>query len=133
MHLSALGHSYGSLTTAQALNELGQTGVVDDAAFYGSPGLGSTDRTIGWGPLERAVPIGDESDLYLADHHAFVMSTPNDPVSGDPTILGVPVPALGDLGQLGPNPTTLPLEQLSTGAILTPDGVSRAFGVSAFR
>ncbi|WP_029116220.1 alpha/beta hydrolase [Mycobacterium sp. URHB0044] len=125
VHLSALGHSYGSLTTAQALNELGQTGVVDDAAFYGSPGLGSTDRTVGWGPLERAVPIGDEADLSLADHHAYVMSTPNDPVSGNPTLLGLPLPALGDLGQLGPNPTTLPLEQLSTGATTTHDGVAR--------
>ncbi len=125
VHLSALGHSYGSLTTAQALNELGETGVVDDAAFYGSPGLGDTDRTVGWGPLERAVPIGDESDLSLADHHAYVMSTPNDPVSGNPTLLGLPLPALGDLGQFGPNPTTLPLEQLSTGATTTHDGVAR--------
>ena len=38
VHLSAFGHSYGSMATAQALNELGAAGVVDDAAFYGSPG-----------------------------------------------------------------------------------------------
>ena len=45
VHLSAFGHSYGSLTTAQALNELGETGVVDNAAFYGSPGLGYANES----------------------------------------------------------------------------------------
>ena len=45
VHLSAFGHSYGSLTTAQVLNVRGATGVVDDAAFYGSPGLGYTNET----------------------------------------------------------------------------------------
>ena len=48
VELSAFGHSYGSTTTAQALNELGQKGVVDNAAFYGSPGLGwSNDKVLG--------------------------------------------------------------------------------------
>jgi hypothetical protein len=42
VQLSAFGHSYGSLTTAQALHDLGQTGVIDDAVFYGSPGPGTT-------------------------------------------------------------------------------------------
>ena len=114
VHLSAFGHSYGSLTTAQALNELGATGVVDDAAFYGSPGLGYTnetwtDRSIGI-PIERPYVIDDESDLFLADGHAFVMSAPEDPISGDPNVLGIPMPSAGDLGQFGPNPLTLPLE-----------------------
>ncbi len=125
VHLSAFGHSYGSLTTAQALHELGETGVVDAAAFYGSPGLGSTDATVGFGPTERAVPIRDEADLYLADGHAFVMSAPDDPVSGDPTLFGLELPALGDLNQLGPNPTGLPLEQLSSAGAVTSDGVAR--------
>ncbi|MDH6195285.1 hypothetical protein M2272_001925 [Mycobacterium frederiksbergense] len=129
VHLSAFGHSYGSLTTAQALNELGVSGVVDDAAFYGSPGLGDSnvpETVIGprGVPYEVSVPIRDESDLFLADGHAFVMSAPEDPISGDPRILGVPVPALGDFGALGPNPLTLPLEQLSADAAVT-DGVSR--------
>ncbi len=119
VHLSAFGHSYGSVATAQALNELGQTGVVDDAVFYGSPGLGHTDETVGWGPLERAVPIMNESDLNMADKHVYVMSSPDDPVSGDPTLLGVPMPGLGDLGQLGPNPLDLPFERLSTDAAVT--------------
>ncbi|KUI35157.1 alpha/beta hydrolase [Mycobacterium sp. IS-1496] len=129
VNLSAFGHSYGSLTTAQALHELGEAGVVDSAAFYGSPGLGFTDQTTtewhGNVPYEAAVPIRDESDLFLPDGQAYVMSAPGDPVSGDPTVLGVPVPALGDFGALGPNPLTLPMEQLSSGATVTPDGVSR--------
>jgi hypothetical protein len=119
VHLSAFGHSYGSVATAQALNELGATGVVDDAVFYGSPGLGHTDETVGWGPLERAVPIANEAQLNMPDNHVYVMSSPDDPVSGDPTVLGVPAPGLGDLGQLGPNPLTLPFERLSTDAAVT--------------
>lgn len=125
VHLSALGHSYGSLTTAQALNELGATGVVDDAAFYGSPGLGHTDATVTeYGtrgvPHEVAVPIRDESDLFLADGHAYVMSAPEDPISGDPNWHEIPYPSAGDLGVFGPNPTTLPLEQLSAEAGTSP-------------
>lgn len=119
VHLSAFGHSYGSMATAQALHELGQTGVVDDAVFYGSPGLGHTDATVGWGPLERAVPIMNEADLNLSDKHVYVMSSPDDPVSGDPSLMGVPMPGFGDLGQFGPNPLTLPFEQLSTDAAIT--------------
>jgi len=38
-HLTALGHSYGSTTTGFALQE--QTGV-DDAVFFGSPGIGTS-------------------------------------------------------------------------------------------
>ncbi|MBY0290333.1 MAG: alpha/beta hydrolase family protein [Mycobacteriaceae bacterium] len=119
VHLSAFGHSYGSLATAQALNELGATGVVDEAVFYGSPGLGHTDETVGWGPLERAVPIMNEGDLNMADKHVYVMSSPDDPVSGDPTLFGVSMPGLGDLNQLGPNPLDLPFERLSTDAAIT--------------
>ncbi|MGV0838538.1 alpha/beta hydrolase, partial [Mycolicibacterium thermoresistibile] len=123
VNLSAFGHSYGSLTTAQALHELGETGVVDNAAFYGSPGLGFTDPATEYGL--RGVPIRDESDMFLADGHAYVMSAPEDPISGDPNLWGIPLPSAGDLGQFGPNPLTLPLEQLSTGATVTPDGVAR--------
>ncbi|WP_193046837.1 alpha/beta hydrolase [Mycolicibacterium baixiangningiae] len=130
VHLSAFGHSYGSLTTAQALNELGQPGVVDDAAFYGSPGLGFTNDSVTHHnaqgvPIETHPPIRDESDLYLADGHAYVMSAPGDPISGDPKWGPIPLPSAGDLGAFGPNPLTLPLEQLSAGAATTPDGVSR--------
>jgi hypothetical protein len=136
VHLSALGHSYGSLTTAQALNELGQTGVVDDAAFYGSPGLGHTeDMTTKIGafgvPYEVARPISDESDMFLRDGHAYVMTAPGDWISGDPRLGPIPMPSAGDLGQFGPNPTTLPLEQLSSDAGSSPtDHVPRTGATS---
>jgi len=131
VHLSAFGHSYGSLTTAQALTELGQTGVVDDAAFYGSPGLGHADDMVTkigphGVPYELARPIGDEVDMNLADGHAYVMTAPGDWISGDPHIGPFELPSAGDLGQFGPNPTTLPLEQLSSDAAVSPtDNVPR--------
>ncbi|MEV3905340.1 alpha/beta hydrolase [Mycobacterium sp. NPDC050551] len=134
VNLSAFGHSYGSLTTAQALNELGETGVVDNAAFYGSPGLGFTDETTteyhGNVPYQTHVPISDESDLFLANGHAYVMSAPGDPISGDPSKWGIPYPSAGDLGAFGPNPLTLPLEQLSSEAAVTHDGVPRPGAVA---
>ncbi|MGV0655388.1 alpha/beta hydrolase [Mycolicibacterium thermoresistibile] len=124
VNLSAFGHSYGSLTTAQALHELGETGVVDNAAFYGSPGLGFTNPP----PTEYSLhgtPIRDESDMFLADGHAFVMSAPGDWISGDPKVGPFTLPSAGDLNQFGPNPSSLPLEQLSADATVTPDGVVR--------
>ncbi len=121
VELSAFGHSYGSTTTAQALNELGEKGVIDNAAFYGSPGLGwSNEKLLGFIPT----PITDESDLYLDQGHGFVMSAHNDPVSegyGPGNI----IPSLADLGGHGPNTNTLPLEHLSSDAATTPDGVVR--------
>ncbi|MCK0176264.1 alpha/beta hydrolase [Mycolicibacterium sp. F2034L] len=131
VHLSAFGHSYGSLTTAQALVEVGEVGVVDDAAFYGSPGLGHTnemDTKIGVHgvPYEVAAPIRDEADMFLPDGHGYVMSAPEDPISGDPNWKGLPLPSAGDIGQFGPNPLTLPLEQLSSNAATSPaDNVAR--------
>ena len=121
VELSAFGHSYGSTTTAQALNELGQKGVVDNAAFYGSPGLGwSNDKVLGLIPQ----PIRDEPDLYLDQGHGFVMSAHNDPVSegyGPGNLL----PSLADAGGHGPNTNTLPLEHLSSDPVTTADGVAR--------
>jgi hypothetical protein len=126
VHLSAFGHSYGSMTTAQALNELGETGVVDAAAFYGSPGLGyANERVMGaFGKF-----ITDEPDLFLEQGHGYVMSAHNDPVSEEYIWNGISLPALADAGAHGPNPNTLPLEQLGTDAAVTPDGVSRSGAV----
>ncbi|MGH3942152.1 MAG: alpha/beta hydrolase [Pseudonocardiaceae bacterium] len=42
LHLTALGHSYGSTTTGLALQE---TEVVEDVVFFGSPGIGTSDVT----------------------------------------------------------------------------------------
>ena len=122
VHLSAFGHSYGSTTTAQALNELGEKGVVDDAVFYGSPGLGhANEKILGvFGTF-----INDEDDLFLDQGRGYVMSADQDWVSQGGTLGGVPLPGLADVGTHGPRTTTLPLEQLSTAATTTPDGVAR--------
>ena len=122
VELSAFGHSYGSTTTAQALNELGEKGVVDNAVFYGSPGLGhANDKILGvFGTF-----ITNESDLNVDPGHAYVMSAYNDPVSEGYNWNGIPLPSLADGGLHGPNTNSLPLQHLSTAATTTADGVQR--------
>ena len=61
-HLTAVGHSYGSTTTAHAL---AQTAVVDDAVLFGSPGI-TTD---------------DPADLGLAPEHVGVIEARGDIVA----------------------------------------------------
>jgi hypothetical protein len=101
-HLTLLGHSYGSTTAGLALRQ--ETGV-DDAVFFGSPGLG-TDHV---------------EDLRLAPGHAYYIEA-----SGD---------LVGDLGIFGADPSSMSgMEHLSaaasdvvdpaTGAISHRDGVT---------
>jgi hypothetical protein len=61
-HLTALGHSYGSLTTGLALQQ--PTGV-DDVVFFGSPGVGTSKV----------------EDLQVPGGHAFVIEARNDAVA----------------------------------------------------
>ena len=61
LNLTAIGHSYGSLTTGLALQ---QSHGVGAAIFYGSPGV------------EAAAP----EQLGLAPGRVFVMQTPDDPI-----------------------------------------------------
>jgi hypothetical protein len=124
--LTAIGHSYGSLTTGLALQEPGNHGVTD-AIFYGSPGIEATT------PQELQLPPG----------HVFTMETPNDPIQavydGPPALKAgaamLPPPfnsmalsGLGALdltgaGQFGPNPATNPnFTHLATGPVTVPDG-----------
>ncbi|SLI42306.1 Alpha/beta hydrolase of uncharacterised function (DUF1023) [Mycobacteroides abscessus subsp. bolletii] len=118
-HITAIGHSYGSLTTGLALQEPGNHGITD-AIFYGSPGIEAET------PAELGVQAG----------HVFTMETPDDPIQlvydGPdiarhttllPAILwGHDVIGLGDYG---PNPATNPnFTHLETGAVTTPDGRS---------
>lgn len=124
--LTAIGHSYGSLTTGLALQEPGNHGVTD-AIFYGSPGI------------EASTP----AQLQLPDGHVFTMETPNDPIQavydGPPALKAgaamLPPPfngiAVGGLealdltgaGQFGPNPATNPnFTHLATGPVTVPDG-----------
>lgn len=116
--LTAIGHSYGSLTTGLALQEPGNH-PVSDALFYGSPGI------------EAATP----QQLHLAPGHVYTMETPDDPIrwTYDRRHLIPAIPALGGLlgagaeaagtGAFGPNPATNPgFTHLGTGAAAVPDG-----------
>lgn len=65
VHITALGHSYGSLATSLALQR-GASALVDDVVFYGSPGV-------------RAKV---EADLGIADRHVYVMKAEGDSIAG---------------------------------------------------
>ncbi|MGH3923570.1 MAG: alpha/beta hydrolase, partial [Pseudonocardiaceae bacterium] len=89
-HLTALGHSYGSTTTGFALQE--QTGV-DDAVFFGSPGLGASHS----------------SEIQVAEGHIYRIEARNDIVA--------------DAGQFGIDPTYVDgVTGLSARAETLPDG-----------
>lgn len=92
-HLTTLGHSYGSTTTGYALQD--GTGA-DDAVFFGSPGLGTSD-------------VGD---LGVPAGHVFVAEADWDPVA--------------DLAAFGPDPNQMPgVTGISTHDGTGPDGVDR--------
>jgi hypothetical protein len=122
-HLTAIGHSYGSLTTGLALQVPGNHGV-SDAIFYGSPGI------------EASTP----AQLNLQAGHVFTMETPNDPINyvytGPPALhmlaAATPMP-FDDLflsasdasgtGHFGPNPATNPnFTRMETGPMTMLDG-----------
>ena len=95
-HLTALGHSYGSLTTGYALQHDG-TGV-DDAVLFGSPGSGTWDR----------------SDLNVPDGHLFVAEADDDPVAD-----------LGGTAPFGADPSHMDgVDFLSTHERELPDGTT---------
>jgi hypothetical protein len=66
-HVTLLGHSYGSLTSSLALQDLHAQGLhpVNDVVFYGSPGLELTNP----------------DQLGLGAGNAFVMQAPGDPIT----------------------------------------------------
>ncbi|MEV7792599.1 alpha/beta hydrolase [Streptomyces sp. NPDC087512] len=68
-HITAIGHSYGSLTVGQAAQRDGGIPGVDDIILLGSPGTGA----------ERA------EDLNIGKDHVFVGAAENDPVSHLPS------------------------------------------------
>ncbi|EUA18168.1 alpha/beta hydrolase family protein [Mycobacterium xenopi 3993] len=67
--MTAIGHSYGSLTTGLALQEPGNHGVTD-ALFYGSPGI------------EASTP----QQLHVQPGHVYAMETPDDPYNACMTL-----------------------------------------------
>jgi hypothetical protein len=93
-HLTGLGHSYGSTTTGFALQHSGVG--VDDAIFFGSPGLGTSDL----------------GDLQVPEQHSYYAEAKWDLV--------------GDLGRFGTDPSALDgMRHLETGA-KTIDGTDYA-------
>ncbi|MFB7180663.1 alpha/beta hydrolase [Streptomyces sp. NPDC056257] len=67
-HVTAIGHSYGSLTVGQAALQSGGIPGVDDIVLVGSPGTGA----------QRAEQLG------VGKEHVFVGAAENDPVSKAP-------------------------------------------------
>ncbi|GAT07316.1 hypothetical protein AU184_03455 [Mycolicibacterium novocastrense] len=132
--LTAIGHSYGSLTTGLALQEPGDHGVTD-AIFYGSPGIMATTP----------------GELQLPDGHVFTMQAPDDPIRHvfDAPWLHAATPLLPEpfetlaestlrtmeltgAGQFGPDPAANPnFTHLETGAVSVPDGSGGTFSLGA--
>ncbi|WP_433608627.1 alpha/beta hydrolase [Prescottella agglutinans] len=100
-HITAIGHSYGSVTTGLALREPGRR-PVDDVVVYGSPGL---------------VDVRSPADLGLGPGHAYEMTADGD--------------VIARLNRFGPGPlgggpyATDGFTHLGTDAADTPDGVRR--------
>ncbi|MFV8165298.1 alpha/beta hydrolase [Mycobacterium sp. 134] len=115
LDLTAIGHSYGSLTTGLALQEPGNHGV-DNVLFYGSPGI------------EASTP----QDLQMQPGHVYAMEAPDDPIQGvyDTRAVIQGIPIIGsylnnEFGDFGPNPATNPnFTQLATAptTLPIPDG-----------
>lgn len=94
-HLTALGHSYGSTTTGIGLQQ--NTGV-DEAVFFGSPGLGT----------------GDLDNVLVPDGHSTYLEAQGNPFQTD---------FVGDLGAFGVDPSHLDgMRHASTSDVTLPDG-----------
>lgn len=104
-HLSLFGHSYGSLTASLALQQLNSQGLhpVNDAVFYGSPGL----------------ELNSPSQLGLANGHAYVMRAVGEDFIPE-------VAPLAPLHGWGTDPYGGMMPELSSQAGTSPDGVARA-------
>lgn len=107
--VTLLGHSYGSLTSSLALQDLAAQGLhpVDNVVFYGSPGLSLTDP----------------AQLGLGEGNAFVMQAPGDQITGI-------VAPLAPLHGWGADPYAGILPELSSQGGIDPGGVLRE-GVSS--
>lgn len=64
-HTTALGHSYGSLTTGKAL-QLGGTGV-DDTVLFGSPGTGAEGNVDALGLRPGRTFVIETEDDWIAN------------------------------------------------------------------
>lgn len=103
-HLSALGHSYGSLTTGIAVRDYA-TGV-DEVAVFGSPGLG----------------VDDTAQLKAPQGHVYNLEAEGDIVADVGDISKNVLPP-DQWGWHGRDPGGMPgMRQLSTDDYIAPDG-----------
>jgi Alpha/beta hydrolase len=114
-HLTALGHSYGSVTTGYALQ---QAHGVDDAVVFGSPGLG-TDHV---------------GDLHVPPGHTGVVEAPWDPVA-DLGWFGDDPNRLDGVTGLSARPATIVDGSTTAGSVLHADyltpGTTSQFNIAA--
>ncbi|MDQ4103104.1 MAG: alpha/beta hydrolase family protein [Actinomycetota bacterium] len=108
-HLTALGHSYGSTTTGFALQE--RTGV-DDAVFFGSPGIGTSHI----------------EDIQVTEGHSYRIEARNDFVA-DTGHFGIDPTHVDGLTGLSAREETLAdgrrlAESTGHSGYLTPDSTS---------
>ena len=104
-HLTLFGHSYGSLTSSLALQDLNAEGLhpVNDAVFYGSPGL----------------ELYSPDQLGLDNGQGYVMQAPHDPITSI-------VAPLAPLHGWGEDPYTMPgLTELSSQSGFDPSHIWR--------
>ncbi len=102
-HITALGHSYGSLTAGLALRE---TAAVDDAVFFGSPGTGYGGHVLTPDGVEWQ---SSSEEMNVPDGHRYNRETDGDYIA--------------DSGWHGGDPSVDPgLRQLATHDTTAPDG-----------
>jgi hypothetical protein len=134
LHLTAIGHSYGSLTTSLALQLTGDHRVAD-VIFYGSPGVDATTP----------------DDLQVGSGHVFTMQTPDDPIRhvfdtpwlhAGAAVLPTPFDSVAEsmlrtllltgTGQFGPDPATNPnFTRLETGPATVSNGAGTTITLDA--
>ena len=123
LHMTALGHSYGSNVTGIALQQLHEQGrsPVDDVVLYGSPGVmevrdpdqtRQTPSPVGTGAFPfPAASVADPPTLDqmgIDPGRGYHLNVPTDPVSNELA------------GHLGPTPDEWKMTELSTEAGMTP-------------
>lgn len=120
LHMTALGHSYGSDVTGIALQQLNDQGLrpVDDAVLYGSPGVMEVEdpdqvrSPAGTGafpfPAQSAVDPLALDQMGIDPGRGYYLNVPTDPVSNELS------------GFLGPTPDEWEMTELSTEAGMTP-------------
>ncbi|MET8249632.1 alpha/beta hydrolase [Streptomyces sp. NPDC005202] len=112
-HITAIGHSYGSLTVGTAAKEAGGIPGVDDIVLVGSPGVG----------------VDKASDLGVGKEHVWVGSAENDvvtklplPKEGGGALLG------GGLGAIAGGPAGALLGGAAGGSVSDSDDNDLWFG-----